>query len=54
MNAPDQYRTTARELRNLAKKPGPLVRRVKLIILAEQFEELAHELDLEFAERLAS
>lgn len=44
IGSPEKYRIIASDLRQLAtEKQSPLAYRAKLVILAEQFEELANE-----------
>lgn len=51
MGTPQDYRILAADLRREAKKPGALARRAKLMMLAEQFEEIANDYEREIARR---
>jgi len=51
MGTPQDYRVLAADLRREAYKPGALARRAKLVVLAEQFEELASDFEREIATR---
>jgi len=54
MGTPQDYRILAADLRREAEKPGALARRAKLVVLAEQFEELAVDFERELARRQQS
>ena len=51
---PEDYLSIALDLRELARNPGRLVHRAKLIILAEQFEQIASDCRTDRTERLRS
>ena len=51
MGTPQDYRVLAADLRREAKKPGALARRAKLMMLAEQFDEIANDYERETARR---